>query len=170
MLVNEIFDQPYELETDTTITKAISNWTLAQNLDISGLRVYAVKNDTDNIFMMYRTNDGYWETHHAYKSEDVYRSGVKLGTDISAATKYISTVTLLYKQLLDRGSRIRILTTQTSGMWPTYQKIIKRLIRGAENQYNVGEEQKSISIDGIPSVSMTIEPRGRTLLEGFVHQ
>jgi hypothetical protein len=62
------------------------------------------------------------------------------------------------------------LTTQTSGMWPTYQKIIKRLIRGAENQYNVGEEQKSISIDGIPSVSMTIEPRGRTLLEGFVHQ
>jgi hypothetical protein len=55
------------------------------------------------------------------------------------------------------------------GMWPVYQRIIKRLIRGAEDQYIVGEPTKTISADGVPSIGVTIEPRGSTMLEQFVY-
>jgi hypothetical protein len=169
MLITEIFDRPFELETDTPLTRAVANFFISKKLPLSGLRVYAARDDINNLFVVFKTSDGYWEVHHSYKTSQGYRSGIKLGSDLRSATQYIATAAQLYEQLLDSGRRIRVLTTERSGMWPVYQRIIKRLIRGAEDQYIVGEPTKTISADGVPSIGVTIEPRGSTMLEQFVY-
>lgn len=169
MLITEIFERPFELETDTPLTRSVTNFFIHKALPVSGIRVYAARDDINNLFVVFKTSDGYWEVHHSYKTPQGYRSGIKLGTDLRSATQYIATAAQLYKQLLDSGKKIRVLTTARSGMWPVYQRIIKRLIRGAEDHYTVSDPIETTSVDGRTAIGVTIEPRGSTMLEQFVY-
>lgn len=167
MLLFEVFDQPYELLSGTARTRSIAAWLAAHNSRINSVRVYEVVDDPRNIFIEFRGPDGYWEVHHAALRDRKFVSGKKLKLSAGAATQYIATAIQLYKQHLARGRAIRIVASRASNMWPTYRRVIARLLRGAEDSYEVSEPYSYASVDGVPSTAVTIEPRNTGLLRDY---
>lgn len=167
MLLFEVFDQPYELLTGTARTRKIADWLASHNSNINSVRVYEVVDDPRNIFIEFRGPGGYWEVHHALGTDSGYVSGKKLKLSAGAATQYIATLIQLYKQHLGRGRAIRIVATRDSDMWSTYKRVIARLLRGAEDSYDVSEPQEYTSADDVPSTAVTIEPRNTGLLKDY---
>lgn len=167
MFLFEVFDRPYELLTGTSRTRKIANWLASRNSNINSVRVYEVVDDPRNIFIEFRGPGGYWEVHHALWTGSGYVSGKKLKLSAGAATQYIATLIQLYKQHLDRGRAIRIVATRDSDMWSTYKRVMARLVRGAEDSYDVSEPQEYTSVDGVPSTAVTIELRNTGLLKDY---
>lgn len=167
MLLFEIFDRPYALVTGTAATSSIAEWFRANNVPVS--QVYAAEEEyPKHLFITLRSKDGYWEVHHAYKTGTRYRSGIKLGLGDRAQPRYIATALQLYKQHLDRGHPIRIVASRASGMWPTYKRIIDRMLRGRQVEFIVGEPDPNyIGVGEQPSIAVTIEPRDSLMLEGY---
>lgn len=167
MYLFEVFDQPYELLTGTPRTRKIANWLASRNSNINSVRVYEVVDDPRNIFIEFRGPDDYWEVHHALWTGSGFKSGSILNMSRGAATQYIATLIQLYKQHLGRGRAIRIVATKKSDMWSTYERVIARLLRGAEDSYDVSEPQEYTSVDGVPSTAVTIELRNTGLLKDY---
>lgn len=160
MRILEIFDTQHELITNE-YTRRLEKWLSDRNVD-EELHVYVSSTDSSQVFIEIKQPDGYWEVHHTTIIRGKHYSGSRakdVGTQpsTSKATKYLTTAIQMYKNKLDSGEKIRLIITEKSGMLPVYQRIIKRLIAGKENQYVVSEP---VSVSGkSPSISITIEPK-----------
>lgn len=173
--INEIFDRPWELETNTLQTDVIKNKILKNGNGKGGLIVYQKKDDPSNIiFIIY--NRGYWEVHHVYDDGSEYHSGTRfkpssmggLGSDINAG--FVATAIKLYKELLDKGNGIRVTATtdvneKGKSLWDSYSKFIKFWLNKNPNFMAGPVVRDEYSIQGYPEISQTIRKYGKKWIE-----
>jgi hypothetical protein len=164
MLLQEIFDKPYQLQTNTGQTQSFIDWLRDQGYGLNGLMVYEAIEDPRQVFILIKSDDGFWEVHHVLSTPDGYKSGDILGIGGKSAPnpRFISTAMSLYQRRLDKGHGIRVVAKKDSGMWPTYQKIINRIVKKSDGGHIAGPiDQNFVSIDGVPSIAQTIKNKGK---------
>jgi hypothetical protein len=164
MLINEIFDSPYTLKTDTEQTKEITTWLRSQGHGLNGLIVYEAADEPSQVFILIKSKDGFWEVHHVHVTKHGYQSGefINGGNNQGANPRFISTAMMLYQKRLDKGHGIRIVAKKDSGMWKTYKKVIDRIVKNSNGGLLTGPiDDNFMSIDGVPSISQTIKNKGK---------
>jgi len=134
MKLSEIFDTDYALEfADPDISSAIK--TALKKTGINSSMIYQAVEDPKQIFVVAYI-DGAWEVHHGFAEPGKNLvSGEILKEPKTANTKFFSTIAKLYKSRLDKSHPIRV--TGTPEMWPTYKKVIDRMV--ADKQYRMGD-------------------------------
>ena len=162
MLINEIFDKPYELDPASPTALSIRDEMKAEYSDARSLRAFQVVEDPTQFIITF-TRDGIFEVHHM-KVQDEYLQSGKILTPVrnrafAANPRYISTAIKLYLVELARGHAIRIVANPNSGMWQAYERIIKRY--AATHRYDIGELVDYIGIDGEKYIARVIKPRGK---------
>jgi hypothetical protein len=159
MLINEVFDNPYSLVTDTPLTNVITNSIRKSGQGSSGLIVYEVSDDPQQFFILIAVN-GAWEVHHQRLQNGHLVSGEHLRVNQGPNPRYVSTAIQLYRARLDRGHTIRVVGT--SEMWPTYERVIDRMLKQKGRHYITDEvDQNYIGIDGETYVAQVLRPRGK---------
>jgi hypothetical protein len=164
MLIQEIFDSPYSLKTDTEQTKQIGQWLRSNGHGINGLIVYEVIDDPSQIFILIKAKDGFWEVHHVYATPNGFQSGNIIDGSVKqgANPRFISTAMALYQRRLDKGHGIRIVAKKDSGMWKTYEKIIDRIVKNSNGGLLAGPVDDNYnSVDDVPSIAQTVKNRGK---------
>jgi len=134
MKLDEIFDTEYTLEfADPAISSLIKS--ALKQTGVNSSMIYQALEDPKQIFILAYI-DSAWEVHHAFAEPGKNMvSGEILKEPKAANPKFFSTIAKLYKSRLDKSHPIRV--TGTPEMWPTYKKVIDRMVSG--KQYRMGE-------------------------------
>jgi hypothetical protein len=164
MLINEIFDSPYQLKTDTPQTKRLTKHLRSSGHGLNGLIVYQVADDPYQLFILVKASDGLWEVHHVTTYGGEYSSGeIKPQFSRSAANpRFISTALSLYQSRLDKGHGIRVVAGKDSGFWPTYQRVIDRMVKNSDGNL-IAEplDTNFTSMDGQKCIAQVVKPKGK---------
>jgi hypothetical protein len=164
MLINEIFDNSYELDSGTSSALNFRNQLSANHPELRSLRIFEVKNDDSQFIMTFYSSDDAYEVHHFKIQNGIIYSGQILNSarnrNFAANPRYISTAIQLYKKELSRGHKIRVVADKASGMWPIYQRVIERLID--DKNYEVDKiDTNYVGMDGKAYIAQVIKPAGK---------
>jgi hypothetical protein len=159
MLINEIFDSPYSLVTNTSMTNLITNSIREKDHGLSGLIVYEVSDDPSQFFILIMIN-GAWEVHHQKLYNGELVSGQYLNVNKGPNPRYMSTALELYRTRLDKGHKIRVVGTPQ--MWSTYQRSIERIVKNSDGTLITEPiDQGYVGFDGGKYISQEVKPRGK---------
>jgi len=154
MRLNELFNTTYKLvPVEGLLKKTIERQLRAGGLD--NITVTQAQEDPRQVFMLGK-NNGAWEVHHVLIANQQFVSGRILNTAGHANPKFISTAIELYNSKLDSGDNIRIIGTKT--MWPTYQKVIARMLK--KHPDFIADSPHEYDTYGIPTVSQLLRRQG----------
>jgi hypothetical protein len=163
MLLSKIFDNSYKLDASALRALAIKQHILSKHDNISSLRVFEVVEDPDQFIMSFYT-DGRYEVHHLKTIDNRIQAGeiipAEKNRSFAANPRYISTALKLYLNELNKGHAIRVVADKNSGMWPTYQRVIDRMV----NKYNYDTEDIDTNYKGVDDgdyIAQVIKPRGK---------
>jgi hypothetical protein len=164
MLIHEMFDNPYALDSSTQTALTIKKQILSMNHNMRSLRVFEVVEHPEEFIMTFYAEDGIYEVHHLKAVNGIIQTGTILSAsknrNFAANPRYISTAINLYQNELKRGHAVRVVADKTSGMWPTYQRVINQKIKkdGYESD-NIDTNYKGV--DNGDYIAQVIRPRGK---------
>jgi hypothetical protein len=132
MLIQEIFDNPFNLITGTEQTDKIKKLVYDKAPTVKNVSVFEVADDPKNVFIRFAYK-GAWEIHHSYN----LTSGSINPMATAPNPRFVGTMIKMYEQCLDRGSKIRIvaaipainsLGNRGKDMMDNYEKIAKIIV------------------------------------------
>jgi hypothetical protein len=155
--MTEVFDSPYEVSTSgdqvTAVKDALKNDGITQSV------VYQNASDPKEFFIEICSN-GAWEVHHNYiDDQGKFVSGLRLNRNSGANPRFISTALKLYRDRLNKGQSIRIVSTPE--LWTLYKKAINHILVNNKDQYNISAETHTTDKDGRQVISVDIKPRSK---------
>lgn len=151
MRLDELFNATYTLvPTDDLLKKTIERQLRAGGLD--NITIAQAQEDPRQVFMLGKSNDA-WEVHHVLINNHRLVSGQILNATGHANPRFISTAIELYNSKLGSGDNIRVLGTKA--MWPTYEKVIARMLK-KHPEYAADQPHEYLN-HGIPAVSQLLK-------------
>lgn len=161
MRLDEIFDDPFELITDTPQTNDIKEFVLSHAPQAKNVSVFEASTDSKNVFIRYAYK-GAWEIHHVYN----YTSGSINPLATSPNPRFIGTVKKMYDECLDRGGKIRILaakpaTKSQKNMMDNYKTFVKIIAKKRTDITISPVIENFIGADGTVGSAIEISPIGK---------
>lgn len=167
--ITEVFDNPWDLTYNDEMTEKVKSYfssKIHNNDHINNIKAYVAEGDNGIIIRIIR--NGFLELHHISKEGYI---GKLSNLNTKPNPRFISTMYKLYKEHLDKGKYIKILSIDNgSKLHDYYKNFANHLLGGMNNDNLFIEESTEENSDGDMCNSLTIMQKRRNhtpLLEQF---